>query len=37
MKRILLIEDDRDIVELVKYNLSRDGFEFFPCPAKLFE
>ena len=27
MKRILLIEDDRDIVELVKYNLSRDGFD----------
>ncbi len=27
MKKILLIEDDRDIVELVRYNLSRDGFE----------
>ena len=26
-KRQLLIEDDRDIVELVKYNLSRDGFD----------
>jgi len=27
MKRILLIEDDRDIVELVRYNLSREGFD----------
>lgn len=26
-RRILLIEDDRDIVELVKYNLERSGFE----------
>jgi phosphate regulon transcriptional regulator PhoB len=27
MKRILLIEDDRDIVELVRYNLEREGFQ----------
>lgn len=27
MKRILIIEDDKDIVELVRYNLSADGFE----------
>jgi len=27
MKRILLIEDDRDIVELVRYNLDREGFQ----------
>ena len=27
MKRILIIEDDRDIVELVRYNLSNEGFE----------
>jgi DNA-binding response OmpR family regulator len=27
MNRILLIEDDRDIVELVRYNLEADGFE----------
>ena len=26
MKKILLIEDDKDIVELVKYNLEKDGF-----------
>ena len=26
MKRILLIEDDKDIVELVRYNLEKDGF-----------
>jgi two-component system, OmpR family, alkaline phosphatase synthesis response regulator PhoP len=26
MKRILLIEDDRDIVELVRYNLEAEGF-----------
>ena len=26
MKRVLLIEDDRDIVELVRYNLEREGF-----------
>src|ERR1700684_521321 len=28
MKRVLLIEDDRDIVELVRYNLEREGFQF---------
>jgi len=27
MKRILVIEDDKDIVELVKYNLEKDGFQ----------
>jgi phosphate regulon transcriptional regulator PhoB len=27
MKRILIIEDDRDIVELVRYNLSNEGFQ----------
>src|SRR5580698_2226069 len=27
MKRVLLIEDDRDIVELVRYNLEREGFQ----------
>jgi len=27
MKRILLIEDDRDIVELVRYNFEREGFQ----------
>jgi phosphate regulon transcriptional regulator PhoB len=27
MKHILLIEDDRDIVELVRYNLEREGFQ----------
>ena len=27
MKRILIIEDDRDIVELVRYNLTSEGFE----------
>ena len=26
MKRILLIEDDKDIVELVRYNLEKDGY-----------
>jgi len=26
MKRIQLIEDDKDIVELVRYNLEKDGF-----------
>lgn len=29
MKRVLLIEDDRDIVELVRYNLEKDGYQFF--------
>jgi len=27
VKRVLLIEDDRDIVELVRYNLEREGFQ----------
>jgi len=27
MKRILLIEDDKDIVELVRYNLEKEGFQ----------
>ena len=27
MKRVLIIEDDRDIVELVRYNLANEGFE----------
>jgi two-component system phosphate regulon response regulator PhoB len=27
MKRVLLIEDDRDIIELVRYNLEREGFQ----------
>jgi DNA-binding response OmpR family regulator len=26
MKTILLIEDDRDIVELVRYNLEKEGY-----------
>jgi two-component system phosphate regulon response regulator PhoB len=27
MKQILIIEDDRDIVELVRYNLANEGFQ----------
>src|SRR5260370_34387790 len=27
MKRILIIEDARDIVELVRYNLANEGFQ----------
>lgn len=27
IKKILLIEDDRDIVELVRYNLEKEGFQ----------
>ena len=27
MKRVLIIEDDKDIVELVRYNLANEGFE----------
>ncbi len=27
MKRVLIIEDDKDIVELVRYNLEKDGFQ----------
>ncbi|MBI1749342.1 MAG: response regulator transcription factor [Acidobacteria bacterium] len=26
MKRILIIEDDRDIIELIRYNLEQEGF-----------
>lgn len=29
MKRILIIEDDKDIVELVRYNLEKEGFQVF--------
>lgn len=29
MKRVLLVEDDRDIVELVKYNLEKEGYQLF--------
>jgi phosphate regulon transcriptional regulator PhoB len=32
MKRILVIEDDKDIVELVKYNLEKDGFQVTASP-----
>jgi len=27
LKRVLIIEDDKDIVELVRYNLANEGFE----------
>ncbi len=27
MKRVLIIEDDKDIVELVRYNLNNEGFQ----------
>jgi phosphate regulon transcriptional regulator PhoB len=27
MKRVVIIEDDKDIVELVRYNLEREGFQ----------
>ncbi len=27
MKRILMIEDDKDIIELVRYNLEKEGFQ----------
>jgi len=27
LKRVLIIEDDKDIVELVRYNLTNEGFE----------
>ena len=30
---ILLIEDERNIAELVKYNLDRRGFMLSVCPA----
>lgn len=29
--RILIIEDDKDIVELVRYNLEKDGFRMAAC------
>lgn len=29
--RILIIEDDKDIVELVGYNLAKDGFQVVSC------
>lgn len=29
--RILVIEDDRDIVELVRYNLEKDGYQVASC------
>ena len=31
MRRILVIEDDKDIVELVKYNLEKDGYQVLAC------
>ena len=31
MKRILVIEDDKDIVELVRYNLEKDGYQVAPA------
>jgi DNA-binding response OmpR family regulator len=31
MKRILLIEDDRDIQDLVRYNLGREGYTVQAC------
>lgn len=32
MRRILVIEDDKDIVELVRYNLEKEGFQVSTCP-----
>jgi len=32
VKRVLIIEDDRDIVELVRYNLASEGFEVGSSP-----
>lgn len=29
--RILIIEDDKDIVELVRYNLEKEGFQMLAC------
>ena len=29
MKRVLVVEDDKDIVELVRYNLEKEGYQFF--------
>ena len=31
MTRILIIEDDKDIVELVRYNLDKDGYQVASC------
>src|SRR5690348_13821842 len=31
MRRILVVEDDKDIVELVKYNLEKDGYQVMTC------
>jgi len=31
MRRILVIEDDKDIVELVRYNLEKEGFQVSAC------
>lgn len=28
MKKVLLVEDDKDIVELVRYNLEKEGYQF---------
>jgi len=30
--KVLVIDDERDLVELVRYNLERDGFEVFGAP-----
>jgi len=31
LSRILIIEDDKDIVELVRYNLEKEGFQVLAC------
>lgn len=31
LSRILIIEDDKDIVELVRYNLEKEGFHIVAC------
>lgn len=31
MKRVLAIEDDKDIIELVRYNLEKDGYQVAAC------
>lgn len=31
MKRVLVIEDDPDIIELLRYNLEKEGFEVAAC------
>ena len=33
MRRILIIEDERDIVELVRYNLEKEGFQVISVGA----